>query len=571
MDMSRIVRESAVPVAPPDDARFVASPDPDLQAYIEALPIAAAVATLEAGAARFFAGNQSFWSIVQNIADPEDIRELGEAAAKFAAGVAIEDGFSWREPGIGGRHFEVHLAPIASRACPGPLTMLTMIDCTTAIETERSLRSEMLLDSLTGLPNRVAFEEAVEQAAAEADPAIAVLIVNLKRFSRVNESFGSLAGDELIITIARRMVFTMRPGDMIARLGADEFGILVHLHDGPGDALHVARRLQSTIVAPLRLTAIELRVDCAIGCAMWHDSLPTPEELIRHGQVALKQAKSSNRIEIYEPGEVAHAQHSLSLETELRHAIDNGELRFDFQPLIELRGGRVAGFEALARWRHPVRGEIHPAEFIPVAEESGLILPLGRLAIDTALSTLAQWDTAAGRPLPVYISVNVSPVQLARESVAAVVAEGLERHGLDGGRLTLEVTESSIISDPDRAARLLGELKALNCRIAMDDFGTGYSSLASLQRLPIDVLKIDRQFVSAMHDDRDSTAIVRAILSLASALGMATIAEGIEDQSAANLLDVLGCDVGQGFWYSRAIRADAALAFLNNYGRKRAA
>ena len=187
------------------------------------------------------------------------------------------------------------------------------------------------------------------------------------------------------------------------------------------------------------------------------------------------------------------------------------------------------------------------------------------------LRTLADWDRAAGRTLPVYISVNVSPVQLAREAVATVVADALERHNINGGRLTLEITESSIIADPDRAARLLAELKALNCRVAMDDFGTGYSSLASLQRLPIDVLKIDRQFVSAMQDDRDSTAIVRAILSLASALGMATIAEGIEDQSAAKLLDMLGCDIGQGFWYSRAIRADAAFAFLSDNGHKRAA
>ncbi|NIJ08088.1 diguanylate cyclase (GGDEF)-like protein [Sphingomonas vulcanisoli] len=570
--MSRIVRESATPVVSPSDARLAVSRDPHLQAYIEALPIAAAVASMERQTSRVFVGNQAFWNVLRNAASPDDLRGLREAVDRFAAGNAPSEQFNWREPGLGGRHFQVHLAPIASRLDPGPLTLLTMIDCTTAIETERSLRSEMLLDSLTGLPNRVAFEEAVEGAAAEdGDPALAVLIVNLKRFSRVNESIGSLAGDELIITVARRMVGAMREGDLLARLGADEFGVLVRLIEGPGDTLHVARRLQSTIGTPIRLAQIELRIECAIGCALWHESLASSDELIRHGQVALKQAKKSGRIEIYQPGELAHARRGLRMETELRQAIDNGEIRFDFQPLVELRSGRVAGFEALARWSHPERGAIQPADFIPVAEESGLILPLGQLAIDTALRTLADWDRQAGSTLPVYISVNVSPVQLARESVATVVSDALARHGIDGSRLTLEVTESSIIADPDRAARLLGELKAHSCRIAMDDFGTGYSSLASLQKLPIDVLKIDRQFVAAMHDDRDSTAIVRAILAMASALGMKTIAEGIEDQSAANLLDVLGCDIGQGFWFARAIQADAAFAFLQQHGFKRAA
>ncbi|WP_174274517.1 putative bifunctional diguanylate cyclase/phosphodiesterase [Sphingomonas bacterium] len=563
MEMSRIARESARPVARPADVRAALLPGHDLQRYIDALPIAAAVAAIVDGDPIDVAHNAAFSSLADNIADKDHLEELREALRRFALSHATADQFSWKEPGIGGRHFQVHLAPLTSRMHPDPLIMLTMIDRTTAVETERSLRSEMLHDSLTGLPNRVAFEEAIDAAIGDTAFAnIAVLNVNLNRFSRVNESIGSLAGDELIITVARRMVSIMRAGDMLARLGGDEFGVLVRLVDGPGDALNVARRLQASLATPMRLSELEIRIDCAIGCALWHDKLPSSDEIIRHSQVALKRAKLSGQIEVYEPGEVGHARNRLSMETELRHALERDEIRLDFQPLIELDTGRVAGFEALARWSHPQRGEIQPADFIPVAEESGLILPLGRWAIDCAVRTLAGWDAAAGYELPVYVSVNVSPVQLARDHVAALVGDSLDRHGIGGGRLTLELTESSIIADPDRAARLLGDLKALACRIAMDDFGTGYSSLASLQKLPIDILKIDRQFIAAMHNDRDSTAIIRAILSLARALGMVTIAEGIEDQGAARTLAVLGCEIGQGFWFSRAIRSDAAFAFL---------
>jgi EAL domain-containing protein (putative c-di-GMP-specific phosphodiesterase class I) len=232
-----------------------------------------------------------------------------------------------------------------------------------------------------------------------------------------------------------------------------------------------------------------------------------------------------------------------------------------YQPLIDLKSGEVAGFEALARWHHDDRGEISPTEFIPVAEESGLILTLGRWAMDKAASTLADWDRQVGEPLPVYVGINLSAIQVARDDIAGLVESALKSSGLDGNRLTLELTESSIVQDPARAQRVFEALKALDATVAMDDFGTGYSSLAYLQRLPIDVLKIDRSFVSGMMVDPDSVAIVRAVLSLAEALGMSTTAEGIETVELATTLATLGCASGQGYYFAKPLEPEAALDY----------
>jgi EAL domain-containing protein (putative c-di-GMP-specific phosphodiesterase class I) len=249
------------------------------------------------------------------------------------------------------------------------------------------------------------------------------------------------------------------------------------------------------------------------------------------------------------------------METELRRAIERDELTLAFQPLISLDTGKIAGFEALARWHHPDKGQIAPTEFIAVAEDCGLILPLGRWALDKAVKTLASWDGAAARQLPLYMGVNLSPIQMARDNVAESVVEALRTHRMSGHRLSLELTEGVIISDPERAGRTLEALKACDAQVAMDDFGTGFSNLASLQKLPIDVLKIDRSFITDMLGDSDRIAIVRAILSLAQALGMTTTAEGVETPELARTLAALGCTTGQGYHFSRPMTADAALAY----------
>jgi EAL domain-containing protein (putative c-di-GMP-specific phosphodiesterase class I) len=297
------------------------------------------------------------------------------------------------------------------------------------------------------------------------------------------------------------------------------------------------------------------------------NSRQDPEELFRNAQFAVKQAKQVGRPQVYEPKEASLARRRFSIETELRRALEKDQLKLFYQPLINLKSGEVAGFEALARWTHEERGEISPSEFIPVAEESGLILTLGRWAMDRATQTLVDWDRAAGEKLPLYVAVNLSAIQVARDDITAVVSGALKSSGLSGDRLTLELTESSIVQDPVRATRVFEGLKALDCTVSMDDFGTGYSSLAYLQRLPIDILKIDRSFVSGMMVDPDSVAIVRAVLSLADALGMSTTAEGIETVELATTLATLGCASGQGFYFAKPLEPDSAMEYWRS--RKR--
>ena len=426
----------------------------------------------------------------------------------------------------------------------------------------------MLRDSLTGLPNRLAFTEFVEKAGegSARDLEHAVLVVDMLRFSRINEFMGSLAGDELLITFARRLISALRAGDLLARTGGNEFGILVSLRRGVADALAAADRIQDVMTAPFKLSEMEIRVECGIGIALMHKG-QDPEELFRNAQFAVKQAKAAGKPQVYEPKEASAARRRFSIETELRRALDKDQLKLFYQPLIDLKSGEVAGFEALARWHHDDRGEISPAEFIPVAEESGLILTLGRWAMDRAATTLADWDRQVGEPLPVYVGVNLSAIQVARDDIAAVVQSALTSSGLDGNRLTLELTESSIVQDPVRAQRVFEALKALDATVAMDDFGTGYSSLAYLQRLPIDVLKIDRSFVTGMMVDPDSVAIVRAVLSLAEALGMSTTAEGIETVELATTLATLGCASGQGYYFAKPLEPEAAFEYWRSRRR----
>ena len=386
------------------------------------------------------------------------------------------------------------------------------------------------------------------------------------RFSRINESMGALAGDELLITFARRLMSALRGGDVLSRTGGNEFGVLVTLRRGVGDALAAADRIQEVLAAPFKISDLEIRVECAIGIALMGAGQDA-EELFRNAQFAVKQAKQVGKPQVYEARQATEARRRFSIETELRRALDKDQLKLFYQPLIDLKSGEVTGFEALARWDHEDRGEISPTEFIPVAEESGLILQLGRWAMHKAADTLAGWDRSAGEPLPLYVGVNLSAIQVARDDVAAVVSSALKASGLTGNRLTLELTESSIVQDPARATRVFDALKSLEATVAMDDFGTGYSSLAYLQRLPIDVLKIDRSFVSGMMVDPDSVAIVRAVLSLADALGMSTTAEGIETVELATTLATLGCASGQGFYFARPLEAESALDYWRS--RKR--
>jgi len=551
----------------------------DDSGLLDALPIAAAIIErTPKGELKVAAHNNRFTDAVQQSSctalnwDDADCLKSGVIAdliQSFFNGSDAGGELDFRDgEGVSCHYFRMKLAPLPKVHGDSPRCLLSVVDRTVEVQAERTLRAEMLRDSLTGLPNRLSFSEAIEKAGEKPARNVehAVLVVDMLRFSRINESMGGLAGDELLITFARRLILALRAGDILARTGGNEFGILVSLRRGVEDALKAAERITKVMAAPFKISDLEIRVECAIGVALMHAGQDS-EELFRNAQFAVKQAKVAGRPQVYEPKQATEARRRFSIETELRRALDREQLKLFYQPLINLKTGAVAGFEALARWDHEDRGEISPTEFIPVAEESGLILQLGRWAMDKAARTLAGWDELAGEKLPLYVGVNLSAIQVARDNIAEVVESALKSTGLSGNRITLELTESSIVQDPGRAMRVFEALKALDATVAMDDFGTGYSSLAYLQRLPIDVLKIDKSFVSGMMVDPDSVAIVRAVLSLAEALGMSTTAEGIETVELATTLATLGCSSGQGFYFARPLEAEAALEYWKSRRR----
>ena len=527
-----------------------------LRAGLELVPVPAAHLIEHSGVWQVEARNSAFCRSGLNVpADrPAMLTELGDRLDRFMASDQCNTEFDWSTGDqIDRHHCRVGLGRIAvgGRRCT-----LTLLDQTSRLLTERTLRREMTTDSLTGLPNRQGFRDLIDAVALERER-YAVLVIDLVRFGRVNACMGSLVGDELLITVARRMKGALRARDALARIGGDEFGVLMALDADRDEATALGERIRQALQAPFRLTDFEIGVECSIGIATGADE-EDGGELIRHAQFAMKRAKESGQVENYQPQAFTVARAQFAMETALRRAIEDRRLRLTFQPICSLATGRVVAFESLARWMDEDGRDCSPDQFIPVAEESGLIVPLGRWAIDEAARTLAGWDRSAGGHCGVNLAVNLSPIQLQRDTVAAVIQAALDATGLSGSRFTLELTESAFVSDPERTARIMHELKALGTTLAMDDFGTGYSNLAYLQQLPIDILKIDRSFVTAMLADRDKVAIVRAVLSLAQALGKQTTAEGVETNALAQTLAAMGCTYGQGYFYARPLEASSA-------------
>ncbi|SCW90084.1 diguanylate cyclase (GGDEF) domain-containing protein [Sphingobium faniae] len=493
-------------------------------------------------------------------------KALGEWAAKIQHLIASNrnrDSLELHRQGpLGPEHFLCRIGRLPSRSDGTQQYLFTAVDCTRERSVEKNLRRELLSDGLTALPNRAGFSEEIEDRLSHSiwpeKAQFGIIAIDLSRFSRVNESLGPMAGDELLITVAKRFKSCLRQGDVLARIGGNDFAIFARLNNGLSDALHISQRINEALCAPIRLSGLHIRVDCAIGCAISTSLEADPDDVIRKAQAAVKIAKGSGKVEIYRNGVLKEAQRRFTLESKLRDALTQGGLTLAFQPLIHLQTGEITGFEALARWHDPELGHVSPVEFIPVAEESGLIAPLGRWATYEATQALSRWDAKFGEPLPVGVNVNLSPIHMARDDVASMFEEALRYSGVAGNRLTAEITESAIIADPDKARKLLVALKDLQMSVAMDDFGTGYSNLASLHSLPIDILKIDRSFVFSMLEDRDKAVIVRTILSLADSLGLHVTAEGIETQELALELQGLGCWQGQGYYFARPMNeADA--------------
>jgi diguanylate cyclase (GGDEF)-like protein len=396
------------------------------QEYLDALPIAAAVIALPVGGpARVEIANDHFRELTRHderlrshlIADVPLLARgpIGRNLADFLGSVEPVHQFDGSDgQAIAARHFVVRLARLSPTASAPDRCLVSLLDKTAQVETERNLRAEMLRDSLTGLANRLAFNERVEELLDHPnfqEGSYAVVVIDMTRFSRVNECVGAIAGDELLIAFARRLFSALRAGDVLARTGGDEFAILMRLDRGLPDALELSDRIKAVLATPFRLSELEIRVDCSVGCALLTGKVVLPDEVLRNAQFALKRAKILGSTQVYEPGQARAARHRFSIETELRRAIEADQLTLAFQPLIELETGAVSGFEALARWDHEERGPISPTEFIPVAEESGLILSLGRWALVAAARTLADWDQAAGKVLPINVAVNLSAIR----------------------------------------------------------------------------------------------------------------------------------------------------------------
>jgi diguanylate cyclase (GGDEF)-like protein len=435
-----------------------------------------------------------------------------------------------------------------------------------AAKTANSIR-HAFNDSLTGLPNRALLLDRLEVALARAereDQPVSVLFLDLDGFKVVNDSLGHVAGDRLLIDVARRLTECLRKGDTAARIGGDEFAILLGDLGDPARARHVAERVIAALGQPFTVLGREVFVSASIGIAYGSSDA---ENLLRNADVAMYRAKRSSEAGAYatfEPSMHAAVVERLEIEADLRRAIERDELVLHYQPIVDLAGGRVVGLEALLRWAHPRRGLVMPFEFIPLAEETRLIVELGRWVLREACRQAALWraDPRTGGP---WVSVNLSGLQLLDDNLDAEVAAALQDSGLDPVGLTLEITETVLVQDVAAAVDRLEHLRALGVSIAIDDFGTGYSSLRYIRRFPADVLKIAKPFVDGLHDETDA-ALVRTIIALADSLGLRTVAEGIEDREQHARLSELGCTLGQGYLFARPLAAEAASDLLRDLG-----
>jgi diguanylate cyclase (GGDEF)-like protein len=425
---------------------------------------------------------------------------------------------------------------------------------------QRTLTRQANHDSLTGLANRAVFHTRLEDALTRPERRSgtqAVLLVDLDDFKDVNDTMGHAAGDTLLGVVAVRLEATVRPGDLVARLGGDEFALLLDGIPDVAAALAVAERAVTALAAPVEINGTLAHVGASVGLAMRHPD-SDPESLMRQADVAMYTAKGrgKNRVEQYDAAlQDAVAEHN-ELKTELAGAAGRGELVLDYQPIIDLSTGTLQGVEALVRWLHPTRGLLPPSAFIDVAEETGDIVDIGAWVLDTAAVQLQSWRRCYGLSA-LWLSVNVSVRQLDDPGFPALVDDVLRRTGLDPASLVLEVTESVLADPAGGAAAALEALRALDVRVALDDFGTGYSSIGYLRQLPVDILKIDRSFVSGEHANRPGDLLLEAIVGLAQRLGLDVIPEGIEEPDQLARLQALGCRIGQGFLLSRPMPAAA--------------
>jgi len=484
-----------------------------------------------------------------------------EAYQRAATGEAVDFELLWR-----GRLFKAHVGPWpAGAARPGALTVV--FDITERRHAEEQLRHAALHDPVTGLPNRTLFLDRVRQAMARgrrnADLRFGILVLDLDRFKGVNDSLGHLAGDDLLAAVAHRLAPCVRPQDTLAHMGS-QFSVLVEDLEEASDLVRVADRFRAALARAVTVRGEEVFASATIGIAQGSPAYTEPEALLRDAHTAMHRAKAQGpgAFQVFDQGMHARAVTRLHLETEMRRALERGEFRLHYQPIVSLASRRLTAFEGLVRWQHPRRGLLAPDDFLPLAEETGLIVPLGQWVLEEGCRQIRAWrEGGASLPLPT-MSLNLSGRQLSECDLVADVRKALDAEGLAGQALDLEVTENVIMQDADSTRGCLAGLRDLDLGVSIDDFGTGHSSLSHLDRLPIDTLKIDRSFLQGHDGHPHKAEIVRTIVTLGHDLGLEVVAEGIETPQHLEALTAMGCDHGQGYLFSPPVDSEAAREML---------
>ena len=501
---------------------------------------------------------------------PDDLDGLQTAIQSHLAGATEHFEHEYRILDRAGTYRWVLSRGVAVREAGGIAVRMagSQTDITERRRAEEKLRHDALYDSLTNLPNRVLFMDVLGRAMRrqQRDEAygFAVLFLDLDRFKLVNDSLGHHAGDELLKAFAGRLQTCVRLNDTVARLGGDEFTILLEDTTSIEEAELVAERVMRSLDEPFDLDGNRLYSSTSIGVAMSDRDYEGPQAILRDADTAMYRAKAGgkNQVAFFDRAMHKRAKNLLELHSDLRDAVEQNELELQYQPIVELATGAITGFEALVRWRHAERGMIWPDEFIPVAEENGLIVPMGQWVLEEACRQTLAWSSELGLREPLHVAVNLSSRSITDTDLPRTVLAVLERTGLPARCLTLEVTESAVMSNVHDAATVLEQLKQLGVRIHIDDFGTGYSSLSYLQRFAVDGVKIDRSFVSKMGEADGPDPIVRAIAALAEGMNLHVVAEGIQTRAQAKQLRDLGCRYGQGYLFSRPLDPAYAKALI---------
>jgi diguanylate cyclase (GGDEF)-like protein/PAS domain S-box-containing protein len=463
-----------------------------------------------------------------------------------------------------------HCSFFSEPGSSAPCLILQVHDITARRNAEDDLHHFAFHDSLTGLPNRRRFHDllsqAIDAARGNAGPGFAVMFLDFDRFKLINDSLGHKAGDDFLVQVSRRIQEHLRPGDVVARLGGDEFAVLVRPLLLEREAIALAERLMEALARPFSVAGTEISTSASIGITFSAFGYAGSDEMLRDADTAMYKAKAAGkaRYALFDASLHTEVAARLKLEGDLRRAFDDGQVRVVYQPIFDLDGGALRGFEALARWQHPTDGEITPDAFIPVAEETGLIVRLSDVVLQSACRQLRDWQRLHPALADLQMSVNISANDIAHPSFVPRVTRAIVESGLQARHLTLELTENIITSRVESALPLLAELRELGVGLAIDDFGTGYSSLSHLSSLPIDTLKIDRSFVRKLKSGSNEAAVVQAVVLLGSSLGKAVVAEGIETPTQLDQLQALGCDFGQGYHMSRPLEAHAARQLIDH-------